>query len=281
MNLPPYTEISYADAINQLGVCGDVDYSGYKFLQLKYDGIFGRCVTAEGFTTIYSKTDSEKMHKMSLNLPDCTLLGEYLINTTWSNDSPIRGKLIVFDCLNYMDTDISLKPYAYRMAVATHILEEHASMFPLQGRNFIVCETYSLKQFDSIWGTHVLGVSDFEGVVLRKDEAYGSRLVKIKRTLTQDYIFLGIVEEKDKYGSPKGRAGAIRIGAYQYGSLTELGTVGGLTDELKVSLWNHEADFIGHVVEVTGKKQFESGLLRHPAFVRFHPDKDATKCTIT
>lgn len=72
-----------------------------------------------------------------------------------------------------------------------------------------------------------------------------------------------------------GWAGSLRLGAYKDGKLIEIGSLSGVTDEVKEN-WK---DYIGKVAEVTAMEIMDTGGLRHPKLNRFRDDINAEECT--
>lgn len=65
-----------------------------------------------------------------------------------------------------------------------------------------------------------------------------------------------------------GWAGSLRLGAVKDGKDVEIGSLSGVTDEIKEN-WK---DYIGCPIEVTAMEIMDTGGLRHPKFVRFRDD---------
>ena len=72
-----------------------------------------------------------------------------------------------------------------------------------------------------------------------------------------------------------GWAGSLRLGAYKDGKLVEIGSLSGVTDEVKEN-WK---DYVGKVAEVTAMEIMDTGGLRHPKLNRFRDDINAEECT--
>ena len=72
-----------------------------------------------------------------------------------------------------------------------------------------------------------------------------------------------------------GWAGSLRLGAYKDGKLVEIGSLSGVTDEVKEN-WRN---YVGKVAEVTAMEIMDTGGLRHPKLNQFRTDKAATECT--
>ena len=72
-----------------------------------------------------------------------------------------------------------------------------------------------------------------------------------------------------------GWAGSLRLGAYKDGKLVEIGSLSGVTDEVKEN-WK---DYVGKVAEVTAMEIMDTGGLRHPKLCNFRDDINAEECT--
>ena len=71
-----------------------------------------------------------------------------------------------------------------------------------------------------------------------------------------------------------GWAGSLRLGAVKDGKDVEIGSLSGVTDEIK----EHWKDYVGRPVEVTAMEIMDTGGLRHPKFVRFRDDIEKSDC---
>jgi ATP-dependent DNA ligase len=54
-----------------------------------------------------------------------------------------------------------------------------------------------------------------------------------------------------------------------------------MSEEERKDMFNWPIDYKGKVMTCSGKDIFKSGALRHPNFVRLHPDKDPKDCIRT
>ena len=141
-----------------------------------------------------------------------------------------------------------------------------------------------------------------EGMVLtRKDStpAPGKRTarktLKVKREManTLDVVIMGANPPTKEYagklpeawpywenGTPVtrnyalGLPGSLQIGVMRDGELVQVGSLGGLSDDILGS-WN---EYVGHVCEITCMEIHETGGLRHPRFLRWRNDLTEQDC---
>ena len=71
-----------------------------------------------------------------------------------------------------------------------------------------------------------------------------------------------------------GWAGSLRLGAMKDGKEVEIGSLSGVTDEIKEN-WKN---YVGKPIEVTAMEIMDTGGLRHPKFVRFRDDIEKSDC---
>ena len=71
-----------------------------------------------------------------------------------------------------------------------------------------------------------------------------------------------------------GWAGSLRLGMYKDGKTVQVGSLSGITDDIKEN-WK---DYLGQVVEVAAMEVMDTGGIRHPKFVQFRPDKVPEEC---
>lgn len=91
--------------------------------------------------------------------------------------------------------------------------------------------------------------------------------MKLKAHETEDLIVIGFEEGT---GKAAGMLGALQC---QRGK-TSVGVGTGFTDEQRIQIWKHRQAYLGTYAEVGFQHATDDGSLRHPAFVRFRPDKD-------
>jgi ATP-dependent DNA ligase len=129
-----------------------------------------------------------------------------------------------------------------------------------------------------------------EGVMLKDlDAPYGRGWYKVKKVKTWDVVIMGYEDPKETSektdGSvsetrlhKKGWIGAIIFGFYVNGELKKFGTCGGIPDAVLEELSKNKKKNIGRAIEIKAQERTKKGKFRHPRFVRFRDDKDATQC---
>lgn len=112
----------------------------------------------------------------------------------------------------------------------------------------------------------------YEGIILRHPAAPFERkrslwMMKFKPKKSDDYEVVGYVEEVDKYGSPKGRLGALKV---RGADGTVFGVGSGLTDTDRRTLWDDRENLYGRICEVSYQHRNASGVPRFPVFVNLY-----------
>lgn len=184
-------------------------------------------------------------------------------------------------------------PWLTITKIITEDKEEQLSEWFFQGEEGAVCyrlKTDGAKNADYV--TRPIGSPS-----LRRDHG-----VKIKTLSTFDVVVMGAeaptrdyngkyadtYEHRDEDGNPVNRlwalgmANAFVVGCYdENGELMKIGTVAsGLTDWLRKDMADNLDDYKGRVIEVRCMSaDSKSKALRHPVFLGFRDDKDATECT--
>lgn len=72
-----------------------------------------------------------------------------------------------------------------------------------------------------------------------------------------------------------GWAGSLRLGVMKDGKETEIGSISGITDEIKQN-WK---DYVGHVCTITAMEVMDTGGIRHPKFCNWRDDITKEDCT--
>jgi len=251
----------------------------YDVVELKYDGIWGRCVIGNNLAIIYSKTGNEKgRFTVDYDGPTTVLIGEYLIGTAWAkNNARIpHGSFLAFDCVRSAGVDIGEWPQYRRMKEAHDLgcggfLSDNdwyysaSNLLPMAGTVANAWE--AVIRYNG------------EGLVLKNSQApYGTPHIRIKRVFEVDYVCTGFEPGGGKY---KGcGVASVHGGLFINGRLRQVVRAGGLTDERRRDFWQHPERYIGRVFKATGKGLFDSGALRHPVFVDWHADKRAIDCKL-
>lgn len=250
--------------------CKDMTYKeasslGFDLIQPKYDGIWCKIQIEKGFCQIFSRTNQVK-HHMHLGLDiSGVMLGEYMYGSQWSQDPALKGKVFLFDTLELNGVDFRDRNYAERYTLTKNL----AGMTP--AKDFLLSSLFKIDDFEYTWMT-LVEENDYEGLIFRKStDGFSSVCGRKKQVVTDDLLVMEFQEEIDIHGQPKETLGALLCVRDSTSELMPIGS--GFTKEERQHIWNNQPDFIGKVVEVEGKKRFDSGKLRHPVFKRFRDDK--------
>lgn len=257
---PPYTDCPPGEAP-----------AGFDLVELKYDGWFAVATIDAGTCTFTSRTGRViETREVPRDLPTMTLVGELLRGTTWACETGRTGQFVVYDAL-YIDwAELSRKPLHTRRRALERLFADQ----PLPKSFRLICQ-HQFSAWLNLWGKHV-ETGRFEGLVFKSSTGrYGEPHARMKRTVTAEYVCMGANPGSGKYADA---AASIRGGLFVDGKLKQVISVGGLTDELRHAIWTEPARFAGKVFEAAGKALFPSGALRHPAFLRWRPDKPAARC---
>lgn len=189
----------------------------------------------------------------------------------------------VFDVIFDKGQDIRHLPYQERRAILVGYLGSIAN--PKIHLNITPVEAEDKERFyqDII-------EAGGEGVILKDIKApYGKNWAKVKRSSTWDVIITGFKEPKEITKKVTGEEstsrffengwiGALEFGQYVDGVLTEFGFCSGIDDALREKISNNRNNYLGSVIEITAQERLPSGKFRHPRFLRFRPDKNASQC---
>ena len=87
---------------------------GYDLVQLKYDGWFCRATAFAGQLHYHSETDREFAQSDDFKLDGCTLYGEFMRGTQWSQHPDRKGLFYVFDIGAIFGEPITNETYTAR-----------------------------------------------------------------------------------------------------------------------------------------------------------------------
>lgn len=229
----------------------------YDILQLKYDGWWCRAEHAAGHVDYFSETDRNFLSTDIPGLDGCTIIGEYMRGTQWSQHPDRKGLFFIYDLRTVFGEPLTHETYSTRYRLLRRL--------PLPV-NYRLVECFPIKSFDSTWQHYVLD-QGFEGVVFRRSEStLDDPIMRHKREYTLDGVVVGFTSGRGKY---EGSLGAVRVVCGE--AITDVG--GGFSDVERQSIWNNQTAYIGRVMEFTANAVFESGAPRHPRFVRWREDK--------
>lgn len=256
----------------------DLEYGNvpitYDTVQLKFDGWWTCVIVQERSASTITSGGEERFTFIDLEAKNAVLLCEWIYGTNWAQGNHRSGKYMVFDILFYDTEDISNLPYEERYEIARQWINESSTeVF----NKFELVRNWDRQDWKEVWKEQVEG-KGFEGLIFRnsQDPFFASRVARMKRAFSMDYIVMGF---KEGTGRLEGTLGAIEGGLILNGKVEKICSVGsGFCDSLRDEIWNHKADYLGTVFEATGKSIFSTGSLRHPAFSRFRPDKNPSQC---
>lgn len=241
----------------------------YDWVMPKYDGHYAKIsISPDGRWEHRSSTNRlvRAGSDDSLGGTHLVLYGEYIANTTWAKQQRAFPEGVVVLFAGGDESPFSDEAH-------TSLREINPGGNPAAELVCLVSERRPVVEAASLWEDYVLGGG--EGLVF--GSADGSKLARMKRVFTADYICVGVVEGTGKHA---GRVGALKIGLYQENNIYDVGTVGtGLSDSERSAIFAEPNSYIGRVLEVAGKgKYYGTGLLRHPSFVRWRDDKHPLEC---
>lgn len=232
-------------------------------IQLKMDGWWSRTHLSAGTARVFSRTQREILTYPydPTAVPELLLVGEYMHGTQWAQHPSRKGRFVLFDCWFHNEYG-DLTGFAYRDRYALLASLHRSGVLP---ERMDIIKNYPIQAFDELWRTEVVE-GGHEGVVYRRrTDAVGAAIYRQKHVFTVDLFATGFVEGEGKHS---GRLGAI-VGRGE----TEVLVGGGFSDEQRAEIWTNQSSYLGKVFEVRANKEFESGSLRHPQFVRWRGDK--------
>lgn len=261
--------------------------AGYDLFQIKYDGIWGEVRNWPGvdFNTpavyeIFSRTGNSKLQATHPTEPIAqgVLLAEYMFGSQWSQHPSRKGNVYCYDLLEIGLADYRNSTYAVRFRAMVQYLAT------LKNQNFKLVQCYPIEKLKFAWDKN-LESSAYEGFILRNwNSLYGDRSIgKIKRTVTDDFVVMGMQEGEGKH---QGRMGSLVLGQYNdSGQLVQvMNCGGGFSDVDRAWWWTHllAPAILEHtlIAEVIGKGRMDSGALRHPNFLRIRTDKLPLECKL-
>jgi len=239
-----------------------VDKKQFDIVQLKYDGWWARVVVKNGEWTLYSRTERMVTSGVCDGSINGVFIGEYMFGTQWAQATEYAGRIYFFDCweLNGVNTF----GFGYRDRVSLFGTIKH--LFP---EHWKVVDSYPGKLWQSLWDQYV-GNANFEGLVFRNKTDTGfDKVFRTKKTLTRTLLLVKVYEGEGKHAGRMGSVGCADLKNPE----VELCTVGGgFDDALRQAVWNNPTQYVGRLMDVEAKAEFESGSLRHPNFVRWRDD---------
>jgi len=263
----------------------DISLYDYRYIQPKYDGIWGRLVIDDGVWTIFSRTGKVKktgVYKQRDLCQRIQLIGEYINNA----NHPIHAnqRFFTFDCIEWEGVKCHDLVYKSRHARLRNVLEELIPRMKSNGmfleKNILRAPTYDMRSSaqepKDLW-RHYVEQEGFEGLVFKMNKPYHhpKANIRIKQKVEIEYMCIGfdMADPESKYA---GQVGAVR------GSLFDKPCdvkCGGLTEDMRLEYTNNPQKYIGQVFTAKGNGWFPSGSVRHPKFSKWREDKTLTECS--
>lgn len=243
---------------------------------------------------------SRQVNKFLHNEGDNLTLPPFVANRRSETYEPGYLRFVAYDILRDVDgTWLVTKPFEERRKILEQRIAELSHIEHLD-LNAVYHDRFQ-ERLDEILAR------GGEGAILKhKKKSYypGKRpmwnQIKLKQEMMDDVVIIGfepptkLYEGKNvekwpywKDGVPvtehyyKGYIGSIRIGKYDaHGNLVDLGTVTGLTEDLRRDMSLHPDKYIGTVMQIKAMEISEHGVYRHANFYAWHPDKNAHECRL-
>ncbi len=242
----------------------EVDPDRYPITQLKFDGIWGGVkVDQGGHLRYFSRNGQLKHHeKATCGIPSGFFIGEFMYGSEWSKKEERSGRLYLFDLTELKGEDLTRMPYHERIAKLVQLRDN--GNLPQHWR---IIANYPTLQIDGIW-SNLVETGKFEGVVFRNpQDPWHVDILRAKLSLQEDLRIIDYEEGRDRLSGTLGAIIAVGVD----GTTHAIG--GGLSDKLRKQIWNDRQLYRGRIFICEYKKKFDSGKLRHPNFVDWHPDK--------
>lgn len=231
---------------------------GYDLCQLKYDGWWCRAIHANGGVDFRSETDRSFGTAAIGGLDECTLIGEFLRGTQWSQHPDRKGRFFIYDLWTIFGEPITNESYLTRYRLLKKL------RLPA---TYSLVDTYRIDDQPALWARYVMR-EGWEGVVYRRSSStLDDAVMREKREYSLDGTVIGFEPGRGKY---EGSLGAVKV-ACGIGNSTSVG--GGFSDAERTHIWGNQTAYLGRVMEYTANAIFESGAPRHPRFVRWREDK--------
>jgi len=231
---------------------------GMDSFQLKYDGWWTRCESVHGNAEMFSQTERSFRSCSFPSGLSGRVIGEFMQGTQWSQNPEHLGKFYIFDIWNLSNVPLDSLRYRDRYTLLASIKADLPEWC-------VLVANFPIDMFQTIWDSRV-ATGEFEGVVFRnQNQPIQSQILRLKRDIEDTYTCIGFVEGIGKH---YGRLGALLVDRKtEDGKPATVG--GGFSDDERDYIWTHQSEFIGKKFDVVGKHRFESGLLRHPNFIRW------------
>ena len=236
---------------------------GYDLVQLKYDGWWCRAEFTDRThhtELTYLSCNNRRLRTEPLQpMPELIpmIIGEYMYGREWAKKEDREGLFFAHDIYGFESY-----PYIERY----RLLQKLEKFFP---ENFRLVQSFPIADAPAIWKKAVVE-SGYEGLVFKKwSDPYNEPILKVKHTETDDMYIVACHQGDGKYTNTLGSFG---LALTPNGE--EVTSCSGMTDSLRDEVWNDQLTYIGRCIEIRGSQRSDNGILQHPRFVSFRPDKD-------
>ena len=183
-------------------------------------------------------------------------------------------KMLVFDCMtaDEFKTQSCIHDYTVRRADAELLFHQgdfqYFELLPILYRGTDTTKITEILEEEVANGE--------EGIMINIcDAKYEFKrtngLLKVKKMQTMDLEIIGFEEGE---GRLAGKLGAVLV-RYKKGNVVKVGS--GFSDELRVTIWNNQSDYLGNICEIQYFEETSNAdggeSLRFPIFKDFRPDK--------
>jgi len=169
----------------------------------------------------------------------------------------------VYDILKLKGVDLRNEPLSVRKQKLKTFLKELGTLLPI-----IEHPSFPSSYAKTLY--HDVIAKDGEGVMLKDlRSVYGDGWYKVKKSVTQDVFIIGYKKTKSY---------TVKFGMYDLkGNIVELGSVPVPPSVLNEILKDMDS-YLMKVIEIKAQEITKSGAFRHPRFIKFRNDKDASQC---
>ena len=127
--------------------------------------------------------------------------------------------------------------------------------------------------------------SEEEGLVLKRIDGGSyipgtkvSHWIKVKKEMTVDGVVMDWVQSTAATKSSVPMVKNVIVGQYVNGVLQEIARPGNIPHGLSMDMAANFGNYRGKVMEIKAYARFDSGKLRHPAYLRMRTDKTPAEC---
>jgi len=192
---------------------------------------------------------------------------------------------VIFDCLAYKGKDIRGLKQLERREYAIKAVAE-------LGNPYITMAPAAFGKDKRKFLADIMAKPFGEGIIAKRvDALYGQEKLWVKNKLTEnhDCVIMGFdpPEEFSRKTSgivsvtklfQNGWIGAVQIGQYLDGKLTQMGTISGMDEPLRIDLTHNPDKYLGKVVQIECNGREPTLAFRHPRWDGLRDDKRPEEC---